>query len=327
LGGPIVASVDERLVTMVGDTKWLHGATWLRPATATDQCSPEGELMESWFVPSQFPDSPEFQRLVSGADEVHLARIALEIARDAHPDLDIERYLGKIDELAERARGRCRPGSKVRDIVGQINWVLFVEAGLRANEEDYYDPRNSYLNEVLDRGLGIPITLSVVYWAVAERMGLTLGGANLPVHFMLRFEEDGLTWFIDPFQAGAIYTVENCQRRLSELVQQPVLMSDSQAAPCSIRQVVVRMLRNLKAIYGNLQDITSLMPVQRRLAAISQDDPKELRDLGLLCAQTNRLGAALDPLRAYLESVPLAEDVKEIRALIEAICRQIARWN
>ena len=94
-----------------------------------------------------------------GADDVHLARIALEIARDAHPDLDIESYLEKIERLAERARDRCRPGSKIRDILGQINWVLFVEAGLRANEEDYYDPRNSYLNEVLDRGLGIPISL------------------------------------------------------------------------------------------------------------------------------------------------------------------------
>ena len=129
-------------------------------------------------MPTRFPDSPEFERLVAGADDVHLARIALEIARDAHPELDIESYLEKIERLAERARDRCRPGSKVRDILGQINWVLFVEAGLRANEEDYYDPRNSYLNEVLDRGLGIPISLSLVYWAVGERLGLDSGGSE-----------------------------------------------------------------------------------------------------------------------------------------------------
>ena len=159
--------------------------------------------MEKRFVPSRFPDSPEFQRLVAGADDVHLARIALEIARDAHPDLDIESYLAKIRRTCGASPRPLPPGSKVRDILGQINWVLFVEAGLRANEEDYYDPRNSYLNEVLDRGLGIPISLSVVYWAVGERLGLALAGANLPVHFMLRFEEDGLTWFVDPFHAGA----------------------------------------------------------------------------------------------------------------------------
>jgi regulator of sirC expression with transglutaminase-like and TPR domain len=283
--------------------------------------------MEICVVPSRFPDSPEFQRLVAGATQVHLARIALEIARDAHPDLDIESYLQKIEELADRARERCRPGCRVWEILGQINWVLFVEAGLRANEEDYYDPRNSYLSDVLDRGLGIPISLSVVYWAVAERLGVALGGANLPVHFMLRFEDEGVTWFVDPFHAGAIYNRENCQRRLSELVQQPVVLSDALAAPCAVRVVVVRMLRNLKAIYGNLQDVGSLLPVQRRLAALSQDEPKELRDLGLLYAQTNRLGEALDPLQAYLDTAPLADDVKEIRALVEAIRRQIARWN
>jgi regulator of sirC expression with transglutaminase-like and TPR domain len=279
------------------------------------------------FVQFRFPDSPEFQRLAMGETDVDLARIALEIARDVQPELDIEPYLKKIEELAKRARERCRPGARVREILGQINWVLFVESGLRANEEDYYDPRNSYLNEVLDRGLGIPISLSVVYWAVGERLGLALGGANLPVHFMLRFEEDGLTWFIDPFHAGAIYNRDNCQRRVSEIIQQPFVLSDSLAAPCAMRVVVVRMLRNLKAIYGNQQDVSSLLPVQRRLAAISQDDHKELRDLGLLCAQTNRLGEALGPLRAYLATAPLADDAVEIGALVEAIRRQRATWN
>ena len=275
----------------------------------------------------RFPDSPEFARLVAGANDVHLARIALEIARDAQPELDIESYLGKIERLAERARTRCRPGSKVRDVLGQINWVLFVEAGLRANEEDYYDPRNSYLNDVLDRGLGIPISLALVYWDVGERLGLALAGANLPLHFMLRFEEDGLIWFVDPFHAGAIYNRENCQQKLSEIVQQPVVLTDSLAAPCAIRVVVVRMLRNLKAIYGTQQDVGSLLPVQRRLAALIQNDPNELRDLGLLYAQTDRLGEAIDPLETYVQASPPADDVNEIRALVEAIRRQLARWN
>ena len=181
-------------------------------------------------MPSHFPGSPEFERLVAGADDVHLARIALEIARDAHPELDIELYLEKIQRLAERTRDRCRPGSKIRDILGQMNWVLFVEGGLRANEEDYYDPRNSYLNEVLDRGLGIPISLSLVYWAVGERLGVALEGANLPLHFMLRFEEDGRIWFVDPFRGGAIYNRENCARRLSDIVQQPVDLTESLSA-------------------------------------------------------------------------------------------------
>jgi regulator of sirC expression with transglutaminase-like and TPR domain len=293
------------------------------PFPATGPGTPE----ENPDVPNRFPGSPEFERLVAGADDVHLARIALEIARDAHPELDIESYLEKIQQLAERTRDRCRPGSKIRDILGQMNWVLFVEAGLRANEEDYYDPRNSYLNEVLDRGLGIPISLSLVYWAVGERLGVALAGANLPLHFMLRFEEDGRTWFVDPFRGGAIYNRENCARKLSDLVQQPVVLTDSLSAPCAIRAVVARMLRNLKVVYGRRQEISLLLPVQRRLAALSHDDPAELRDLGLLYAQTDQLGGALDPLQAYLDSAPLADDAQEIHALVAAIRHNIAGWN
>ena len=137
---------------------------------------PASTLSENCFVHTPFADSPEFQRLVKGSDNVQLARIALEIARDAYPDLDVEAYLKRIEELAARARSRFRPGAKVRDIIGQINWVLYVEEGIGGNWEEYYDPRNSYLNEVLDRKLGIPISLSVVYWTVAEHLGLPMAG-------------------------------------------------------------------------------------------------------------------------------------------------------
>ncbi len=278
-------------------------------------------------MPAYFPESPEFQRLAAGANDVSLPRIALEIARDAYPDIDIEAYLARIAELAARAKVRFRPGSKVRDILGQINWVLFVELGLRANQDDYYDPRNSYLNEVLDRGLGIPISLSVVYWAVAEQLGVPLGGANLPVHFMLRFDDEGATWFVDPFDGGAIHTRETCQRKLAAMVQQPVVISDEHAAPCTKRVVVMRILRNLKAIYGRLHDVPALLPVQRRLTALSPDDPTELRDLGVLYSQTNSLSEALDALQAYLKIAANADDAPEINALVKAIRRQMAAWN
>ena len=251
---------------------------------------------ESLRVPPSFPDSPEFQRLIAGDDSVQLARIALEIARDAYPDLDIPAYLERIQKLAERVRVRCRPRAKVRDILGQINWVLFVEEEIRANHEDYYDPRNSYLNEVLDRRLGIPISLSVLYGTLAEQLGLSMAGVNLPVHFMLRVDEDGQTWFVDPFNGGAIYDRANCQRKLTEIAQRPVVLTDSSIAPCSNEVVVTRMLRNLKAIYGNSKDVPSLLPVQRRLAALNPHDSAELRDLGILCAQANHLGEAIDSL-------------------------------
>src|ERR1700733_4111728 len=132
-----------------------------------------------------FAESPEFRRLLAGNDQVNLARIALEIGRDAYPEIEIEAYLERIQNYAERARNRFDVGATVREILGQINWVLFVEEEFRGNHDEYYDPRNSYLNEVLDRRLGIPVTLSLVYWTMAERLGLNMVGVDLPLHFML----------------------------------------------------------------------------------------------------------------------------------------------
>ena len=131
---------------------------------------------------------------------------------------------------------------------------------------------------------------------------MPLAGANLPLHFMLRFEEDGRIWFVDPFRGGAIYNRENCARKLSDIVQQPVVLTDSLAEPCAIRVVIARMLRNLKVVYGRRQEVALLLQVQRRLAALVTEDPAELRDLGLLYAQSNHLGEAIDPLQAYLDS-------------------------
>jgi regulator of sirC expression with transglutaminase-like and TPR domain len=274
-----------------------------------------------------FAHSPEFQRLVMGRNPVHLARIALEIAGDAYPDLDIESYLRRIEELAERVRSRCSPAAKVRDVLGQINWVLFVEEELRGNPEDYYDPRNSYLNEVLDRRLGIPISLSVVYASVAEQVGLSLAGVNLPAHFMLRVEEGEQTWFVDPFHSGAVLSHAMCEQRLSEILQKPISLTDSQTAACSIEVVVTRMLRNLKAIYLRLGDLPAALPVQRRLAALNRLDPDELRDLGVLCIRADHPGEAIDPLQAYLVTDPPPAEAEEIRALLEVARHRVAESN
>ncbi len=274
-----------------------------------------------------FADSPEFQRLVDGNDRVLLARVALEIARDADPELDIEACLARIRQLSERIRARCRAGARTREILGQINWVLFVEEKLRGNTEDYYDPRNSFLHLVLDRRLGIPISLCILYWTVAELLGVSLKGVNLPCHFLLRFDEDDQPWFIDPFQAGAIYDRGRCREKFHEVAELPIVVFDASIAPCSTRVVVTRMLRNLKTIYFQSGDLVALLPVQRRLAALNPRDPGELRDLGMLCTQTNHLAEAINPLRAYLGMSPAPDDEREIRAMLEAILRQVARWN
>ncbi len=277
--------------------------------------------------PRPFADSPEFRRLAAGERPVNLARIALEIAADAYPSLDVEAYLARIGELTERVRPRCPRGASVRDILGQINWVLFVEEELRGNHEDYYDPRNSYLNDVLDRRLGIPISLSVLYWAVSEPLGLKVAGANLPAHFMLRVEDGERTWFVDPFHSGAVMSREICRRRLSEILQQPVELDDAMAAPCSVATIVTRMLRNLKAIHLRGEDLASALPVQRRLAALNPQDADEVRDLGVLCLRAERPGEAVGPLQGYLTARPSDPRAPEIAAILATARRRLAEWN
>ena len=274
-----------------------------------------------------FADSPEFQRLIDGGDRVLLARIALEIARDADPQLEIEACLARIRELAERSRARCPAGARTREILGQINWVLFIEEELRGNTADYYDPRNSYLHQVLKRRLGIPISLCILYWTVAELLGLSLTGVNLPYHFLLRFDEDDRPWFIDPFHAGEIYDRRRCREKFNQIAEMPAPVFNASIAPCTPKVVVTRMLRNLKSVYLRAGDLMALLPVQRRLTALNPSNSTELRDLGMLCTQTNHLTEAIKPLRAYLEVSPAPDDHREIRAMLEAILRQVARWN
>ena len=276
---------------------------------------------------SPFAGSPEFERLLRRDARPDLTRIALEIARDAYPDLEPGPYLERIEALAARIRDRAPAAAKARQVLGQINWVLFVEEGFQGNTEDYYDPKNSYLNQVIERKTGIPISLSVLYRAVAHRLGLVMEGVNLPAHFMLRVDRGDETIFVDPFHAGALLDRQGCERRVAELVDRPVVLSDLELAPCGLDLVVTRMLRNLKAIYLRGHDFSTALPVQRRLAALNPDDPLEQRDLGMLCLQLDRPADAIAPLQSLLDARPEPEDADVIRALLRAARREVATWN
>jgi regulator of sirC expression with transglutaminase-like and TPR domain len=276
---------------------------------------------------SPFAGSPEFERLLRRDVRPDLTRIALEIARDAYPDLEPDPYLEWIEALAARVRDRAPAAAKARQVLGQINWVLFVEEGFQGNTEDYYDPKNSYLNQVIERKTGIPISLSVLYRAVAHRLGLEMEGVNLPAHFMLRVDRGDETIFVDPFHAGALLDRQGCERRVAELIGRPVVLSDLEIAPCGLDLVVTRMLRNLKAIYLRGHDFSTALPVQRRLAALNPDDPLEQRDLGMLCLQLDRPAEAIAPLQSLLDARPEPEDADAIHALLRAARREVASWN
>jgi regulator of sirC expression with transglutaminase-like and TPR domain len=265
--------------------------------------------------------------LIGGDEGVDLVLINLEIARDVYPDLDFDQVLARIELLAGRVRDRCPPGGGPRSIIGQINWVLFVEEGFRGNVDDYFNAQNSYLSDVIDRKLGLPITLSILYARVASRAGLELGFANLPMHFALRVLESEAPLFVDPFHEGRLLDLPTCERFLSDLAGRQIRLDEGELKSCAASVTVARMLRNLRGVYLNQQDFGSALLVARRLAALRPDDPLELRDWGMVCLQVDRPGEALEPLQKYIDARPEAADADAIRSLLKSARREVAFRN
>ncbi|WP_435017377.1 SirB1 family protein [Tundrisphaera sp. TA3] len=274
-----------------------------------------------------FPETTEFGRLIRGVEPIDLVGVSLEIARDAYPGLDAGAILGQIDALARRVRERCGDRARPEQVIGQINWVLFIEEEFRGNVEDYQDPKNSYINEVLARKLGIPISLSVLYATLAGRVGLRLSGVNLPLHFLLRIDEPGPARFVDPFHRGAILDHRGCESLLARISGRAVTLHPEHLAPCAATTIVARMLRNLKGIYLQQADPASTLPVIRRLAALQRDDPGEQRDWGMACLQADRPGESIGPLQRYLQAMPEADDVEAVRILLRGALREVALRN
>jgi regulator of sirC expression with transglutaminase-like and TPR domain len=278
-------------------------------------------------VRDPFARDDHFRRLIRGDEAVDPLLVNLEIARDVEPDLDFGPILTRIETLADRVRDRCLPGGGLRYIIGQINWVLYVEEGFRGDSETYDDPRNSYINEVLDRRLGLPIALAILYARVAAGAGLSLGLANLPMHFMLQVPVVEGHLFVDPFHEGRLLDREGAERFLAELADRPIRLGVEVLRPCTVAVTVARMLKNLKASYLDRKDFVSALPVVRRLAALCPDEPLEQRDWGMISLQVDRPGEALDPLQRYVDASPDAPDAEVIRRLLKSARREVAFRN
>lgn len=268
-------------------------------------------------MPDPPPESPEFARLVAGDDRADLTRIALEIARDADPELDPRPYHDRIAALAARVAARFPAGAGVETVLQQINWALYVEERFSGNTGDYYDARNSYLNEVLDRRTGIPISLGVLYRAIAGRLGVAMAGVNLPAHFVLRAERDEGPIFVDAFHGGALLDEEGCRKVLDLLGVEPSVIAAADFRPVTTAAVVARMLRNLEAIYARSGEFGLGLATLRRLVALEPRDPAHRKGLGLISMNLGAYDDAVIHLSAYLELEPQAGDSAEIRDRIE----------
>lgn len=266
-----------------------------------------------------YTSSVDFRAYAAQADqELDLLQGALLIASDARPGLDSSRVTQQLDELSEPLAAKGLSRLPVVEQAQAIADQLFVRAGFLGNTADYYDPRNSFLDEVLARRLGIPITLSVLYVEVARRVGVRASPVGFPGHFLVRIDDARRRLLIDPFHGGRVLGDEALSNLLRRSGSRQPLRADL-IAPTPVRQVVARMLMNLRAVYAMRADYARLLVVFDRLVDLLPDSSAEARDRGFLFAQLGAPEAALNDLRRYLELAPHAEDAAEVRGSIERL--------
>ncbi|MCZ6695424.1 MAG: transglutaminase-like domain-containing protein [Acidobacteria bacterium] len=278
------------------------------------------------------PDGPHrgFSEIVSLPDEaIDLAQASLLIAREEYPGLRIGDYLAQMDEMAASIRSRLRGGEGFTSLVAHVNRLLFDELGFRGNREEYYDPRNSFLNDVLDRRVGIPISLSTIYLEVARRIGLRLAGVTFPGHFLVRYvgRDMRAEILIDPFNRGILLTEVECRHRLDELFQGQIPFRQELLRRASKRDILERILMNLRSIYQGQRDFHRALRIQKLLIDVQPGRPAAIRDRGLLYYRLACLGQAAHDLRSYLKAAPSAPDAGNIQSRLDEISRLAPRMN
>lgn len=260
-------------------------------------------------------------------EDIDLTRATLVIARTEYPRLDLEAYAARIEELARRVAGLV-PELDPHRALPALNQVLFGELKLRGNREDYYDPRNSFLNDVLDRGLGIPITLSIVYMEVARRIGLALSGVGMPGHFLLKYTaEDGKETLIDCFNRGDVLSRQDCQSRLDEIYSGEMKLRPEFLHPISRRQILTRMLNNLKTVYLSTRNFRKALAVADMILVIYPQSAEDVKQRALLRYSLGLQRLAAEDLDEYLKMSPNASDAEDIRQMSLSIRRMLALMN
>lgn len=249
-------------------------------------------------------------------DEIDLGKAAFLIAAMEYPGLDLDHQSGLLDSLSDGISGRLDASRDPLFCVNTLSEYLFDEVGFQGNSDDYYDPRNSFLNEVLRRRLGIPITLSLVCIEVGKRLDIPLLGVSMPGHFLLRHQdEDDL--FIDPFNKGILLSEEECAQRLRQVTQADIPWDSRYLALVSNRDFVARILRNLKNIYLQRQELDRAINTIDRLIILQPQANQERRDRGIVRYNLGEHEEALEDLTNFLASSPEGEDAEDVARLID----------
>lgn len=257
-------------------------------------------------------------------DAFSLDRAALALALEEYPYLDVQDYLRRLDTLAARAGTLAGVDRSAVNIIESINEVLFVQEGLRGNSEDYYDPRNSYINEVLDRKLGIPISLSVIYMETARRINFPVEGIGFPGRFLMKHAAGERDIIIDAYDLGRILTPGDCQELLDRMHDSGITLNAAMLQPMGKKAIITRMLYNLKGIYSENEQYYKAISVIDKILMLNPGAHSEIRDRGILYMQTSLFAKALADLESYMAHTAAPDDVvyvkNHIRTLRNIVC-------
>jgi regulator of sirC expression with transglutaminase-like and TPR domain len=251
--------------------------------------------------------------------EMDLARATLLVAKEEYPQLSVDLYLARLDQVAEEVKDRLANETAQLIVLGEVIDTLYTRRKLAGNREAYYDPRNSFLNDVLDRGVGIPLTLGIVVLEVGWRLGLPLEGVKFPGHFIVRYTGSEVRLLIDPFDGGRIRFEDDAQQLLDQGYGGMASMQEAFLRPSTKREMLVRLLTNLKGIYTKIGDDRRSLAVVERLLMIMPTAPLESRSRGMLLAKLGRHEEAAHQLEAYLRVSPAAGDTHNVQKLVREL--------
>jgi regulator of sirC expression with transglutaminase-like and TPR domain len=258
-------------------------------------------------------------------DKIDLGRAALTIALTDYPNLDVLDYLARIDQLAGEVASRLDSEADIYRSMAALNYVLFKQHGFHGNRKDYFDPKNSFLNEVIERKTGIPITLSVLYMEVAQRVGLALDGVGFPGHFLVKCVGDGEEIVIDPFDGGEIKSRADIDKMLFNLYCGKVAFHSDLLAPSTKRDILKRMLANLKAIYINENDLVKSLSVLDRVLILDPASAEDARDRGVVYLRLECYAQAREDFETYLRLRPDADDAILVREQLVRLAKEVTR--
>ena len=257
-----------------------------------------------------------YQEINQPDEQIDLAKASLYYAQVEYPDLDVQKYLNILDTISLEIKPHLPANLYPLKVIKTINYYLFDCFKFQGNSQDYYNLDNSFLNRVIELKIGIPITLSVVYLAIAKRLDFPMVGIGMPGHFLIRpqFENAGI--FVDAFNRGEILFKQDCQLKLNQIYPQ-VKLDSSLLVPVSNKQILARMLNNLKFIYLRQQKLDKALTIISGILNLFPENALEIRDRGLLYYQMNRWHEAVVDLEYFLKVYPNSKDAPTIKILLE----------